>query len=226
MNPKLKIHLNIFAVLVVITTIIYYASSAPPTEEKEYIDNDFRALEELRDDNSQFLGTIKSTAIPFVATLLYGSFLAYTYAFPYFAERMSDGVYEPHNLESEDLLFQAQKEVTDGDYTQAIANYREILKRDHSDSKAVMAIAEIQRKHLNKSRQAIDGLKQTLDEREWSSDETTKMLSYIAEIYEVDFCDHVQAILILEGIVKDFPESRYAANAAAKIKEFDKRTLQ
>lgn len=226
MNPKLKIHLNIFAILVVITTIIYYASSAPPTEEKEYIDNDFRALEELRDDNSQFLGTIKSTAIPFVATLLYGSFLAYTYAFPYFAERMSDGVYEPHNLESEDLLFQAQKEVTDGDYTQAIANYREILKRDHSDSKAVMAIAEIQRKHLNKSRQAIDGLKQTLDEREWSSDETTKMLSYIAEIYEVDFCDHVKAILILEGIVKDFPESRYAANAAAKIKEFDKRTLQ
>lgn len=225
MSPKLKIHLRIFAALVVITTIIYYASSAPPTEEKEYIDNDFRALEELRDDNSQFLGTISKTAIPFVATLLYGSFLAYTYAFPYFAERMSDGVYEPHNLESEDLLFQAQKEVTDGDYTQAIANYREILKRDHSDSKAMMAIAEIQRKHLNKPRQAIDGLQHALDEREWSSDETTKMLSYIAEIYEVDFCDHVKALLILEGIAKDFPESRYAANAAAKIKEFDKRTL-
>ncbi len=48
------------------------------------------------------------------------------------------------------------------------------------------------------------------------------MLSYIAEIYEVDFCDHVQAIRILEGITKDFPESRFAANAASKIKEFDK----
>ena len=48
------------------------------------------------------------------------------------------------------------------------------------------------------------------------------MLSHIAEIYEVDFCDHIQAIRILEGIIKDFPDSRYAANATSKIKAFDK----
>jgi outer membrane protein assembly factor BamD (BamD/ComL family) len=222
MNAKLKIHLRIFAALVIVTAIIYYVSSAPPTEEKEYLDDDFKVLEEMRDDSSHFLGTIKSTAIPFVITLLYGSYLAYTFAFPYFAERMSDSVYEPHNLEADDLLFQAQKEVTEGDYAQAIANYRELLKRDHSDSKAVMEIAKIQRKHLEKSRQAADGLQQALDSREWTQDETTKMLSYIAEIYEVDFCDHIQAIRILEGIIKDFPDSRYAANATSKIKEFDK----
>lgn len=222
MNLKLKIHLRIFAALVIVTAIIYYVSSAPPTEEKEYLDDDFKALEELGDDSSHFLGTIKSTAIPFVITLLYGSYLAYTFAFPYFAKRVSDGVYEPHNLEADDLLFQAQKEVTEGDYAQAIANYRELLKRDHSDSNAVMEIAKIQRKHLEKSRQAADGLQQALDSREWTKDETTKMLSHIAEIYEVDFCDHIQAIRILEGIIKDFPDSRYAANATSKIKAFDK----
>ncbi|MEJ6568819.1 MAG: hypothetical protein QNL80_08120, partial [Akkermansiaceae bacterium] len=66
MNLKLKIHLRIFAALVIVTAIIYYVSSAPPTEEKEYLDDDFKALEELGDDSSHFLGTIKSTAIPFV----------------------------------------------------------------------------------------------------------------------------------------------------------------
>lgn len=222
MTPQLKIHLRIFAALIVVTAIIYYVSSAESTEQKEYIDEDYASLEDFGEDSSNLLGEITSTAIPLLITLAYGSYLAYAYAFPYFAERMSDGVYEPHNLESDDLRFQAQKEVLDGDYTQAIANYREILKRDHSDSSAVMAIAKIQRKHLEKSRQAADGLQQALDSREWSTDEATKMLSYIAEIYEIDFCDHIKAIRILEGIVKDFPESRYAANAAAKIKEFDK----
>ena len=87
MNLKLKIHLRIFAALVIVTAIIYYVSSAPPTEEKEYLDDDFKALEELGDDSSHFLGTIKSTAIPFVITLLYGSYLAYTFAFPFRRDR-------------------------------------------------------------------------------------------------------------------------------------------
>ncbi|MGJ8695431.1 MAG: tetratricopeptide repeat protein [Verrucomicrobiaceae bacterium] len=221
MDRNIKIHLRILAVMVCITAIIYYVSSSPSEAVEEYKDDDYAMLEDYGTQTDDLLSNIGATAIPLVITLLYASYLAYHFAFPWFAEQMSDGVYEPHNLESDDLLANAKKECADGDYTQAIANYRELIKRDHDNSSYHLEIAKIQRKHLDKPRQAIDGLKIALDSRDWPDRQKTDILFYIAEIYEKDFSDHIQAIMILDKIVKQLPNSRYAANAAAKIREFE-----
>ncbi len=225
MNPKILIHLGILLVLICFTVIKYSsakrAAAPPPPEEQVYdedYDEDYDSIQV--DDTDNGVDVMLATAFPLILTMIYAGFLVVTYLLPSAVDKMSEEMYGSTAEVEDDPLHDARAAFAQGDYPEAIRIYRQVFMENPTDRFPMVEIAKIQRENLNSSAVAVETLREALEAHEWRENDAAFFMFRIADIYEKDLDNSEGAISILKQVQEVFPETRHAANATHKLREF------
>ncbi|MEN8695246.1 MAG: tetratricopeptide repeat protein [Akkermansiaceae bacterium] len=229
MNPKLLIHLGILLVLICITLIIYNSASNPKKDEKpkdaeeeyveEYDNSEYDSAENLGADEDNTAEVMMAVALPMLLTTAYIGFLVMTYVLPAFVDKMSEEMYGSTAEVEDDPLHDARAAVAQGDYPEAIKNYRQVFLQNPDDRFPMVEIAKIQRENLNSPAVAVETLREALESKEWRENDAAFFMFRIADIYENDLDNHEGSVAILKQVLETLPETRHSANATHKLRE-------
>lgn len=226
MNSKLLIHLSILIVLVCLTFIKYSSAKSdaakPAAEEQVYDENydeDYDDVQ-LTEETDNTVDMMMATVIPLLATVIYAGFLVITYVLPSFVDKMSEEMYGSSAEVEDDPLHDARAAFAQGDYPEAIRIYRQVYMENQADRFPMVEIAKIQRANLNSPTVAVETLREALEAHEWRENDTAFFMFRIADIYENDLDNHEGAIDMLKQVQEVLPDTRHAANATHKLREF------
>lgn len=229
MNPKLLIHLGILLVLICITLITYNNASAPDQDERgkgteeEYVDeyetDDYAIADNYGAEEDKTADIMMAVALPMLITAVYIGFLVMTYLLPAFVDKMSEEMYGSTAEVEDDPLHDARAAVAQGDYPEAIKNYRQVFLSNPDDRFPVVEIAKIQRENLSSPAVAVETLREALESKEWRENDAAFFMFRIADIYENDLDNHEACVAILKQVIETLPDTRHSANATHKLRE-------
>ncbi|MGC6427633.1 MAG: tetratricopeptide repeat protein [Akkermansiaceae bacterium] len=229
MSPKVLIHLSILLVLICSTLITYHNASQPDEDqqlkdgEEEYVDEydneDYASAENLGDEEDKTADIMLAVALPMLLTAAYIGFLVMTYVLPSFVDKMSEEMYGSTAEVEDDPLHDARAAVAQGDYPEAIKNYRQAFMANPDDRFPMVEIAKIQRDNLNSPAVAVETLREALESKEWRENDAAFFMFRIADIYENDLDNHEGCVAILRQVIETLPETRHSANATHKLRE-------
>ena len=156
----------------------------------------------------------------FIATGVFVAFLIISYVLPNLVQRASEEVYgSTEKVGSPDALSQAQANVAQGDWEQAIASYQEAAVADPSNRLPWVEIAAIQRDRLEDPELALATLDNALARGSWRENDEAFFLFRKIEIHEDDLNQRSQAVAVLREVMEKFPQTRHYANAMHKLRE-------
>lgn len=229
MNPKLLIHLGILLVLICTTLIVYDNASAPEVEqvlknaeeayEDDYVDDDYAIADSYGAEEDKTADVMMAVALPMLLTAGYIGFLIMTYVLPSLVDKMSEEMYGSTAEVEDDPLHDARASYAQGDYPEAIRNYRQVFMENPDDRFPMVEIAKIQRENLNSPAVAVETLREVLESREWRENDAAFFMFRIADIYENDLDQHEECVTILKQVIQTLPETRHSANATHKLRE-------
>lgn len=224
MNKKLMAHLIIFGVLVLYTFSAWSGSKKAQEEAEAKADEELADegyITGISDERDQTADSMMKVGVPFMITMIYGGVLVVIYVLPMFVDRMSQELIGSTESVGEDPVAQAKAAVADEDYPEAIRLYREIWQEDPSDRSPMMEIVKIQREKLESPAVAVGTLEEALEGHDWEVDDAAFLLFRMIEINEEDLEDKDEVVKLLKRAVKDFPETRHAANAMHRLRELE-----
>ena len=226
MNRKLTIHAVILGVLVLWTMFAWSSSksdaaAAKAAAEEAVSDGAFDPYAELRanSDPDPGVGGMIKVGVPLLITMLYGGILTALYILPMFVDRIGEEMMGSTAEVERDPLDDARAAVAEGEYSEAIQEYRKIWLADREDRFPIVEIAKIQREHLDSSAVAVSTLQEALDDHEWPEDDAAFLMFRMVEIYEKDLEDEKKVIEILEEVTEKLSGTRHAGNAAHRLRE-------
>jgi len=139
---------------------------------------------------------------------------------PMIAQRMTHAVYDSGEEVEPDANSLAHSYLAQGDYESAIASFKEVAEADPLNRLPWVEIAKIQKVHLHDPVAAVATLKEALEGQEWQVNDAAYLLFRIAELYDQDLNNRAGAVVTMQQVIEQFPESRHAANARHKLHEW------
>lgn len=224
MNKKLLIHLSILGALILYTLSAWSGAKKAEAELEKKADEELAEegyITGISEESEQTADSMVKVGVPMFITMIYGGVLVVIYVLPMFVDRMSEELMGSSEEVGDDPLVQAKAAVADEDYQEAIRLYREIWKEDPSDRFPMLEIAKIQREKLDSGVVAVMTLNEALEGYDWEVDDAAFLLFRMIDIYEEDLDDKEAVVRLLKKAVKDFPETRHAANAMHKLRELE-----
>ncbi|MGJ8726154.1 MAG: tetratricopeptide repeat protein [Roseibacillus sp.] len=156
----------------------------------------------------------------FIGTGIFVGFLIVSYVLPNLVQKASEEVYgSTEKVGPPSPLSQAQANVAQGDWDQAIASYQQAAVDDPSNRLPWVEIAMLQRERLENPNLALQTLDNALARGGWRENDEAFFLFRKIEIYENDLDQHAQAVALLREVMEKFPKTRHYANAMHKLHE-------
>lgn len=180
---------------------------------------------ELLTAYNKYLGESEGTSpiitfILFIVTGIFTGFLIVTYLLPNLVQRASEEVYgSTEKVGAPDTLTQAQANVAQGNWDQAIANYQQAAEEDPSNRLPWIEIAMLQKERLENPTLALQTLNQALARGNWRENDEAFFMFRKIDIYENDLKERPKSISLLRDIIERFPQTRHSANANHKLHE-------
>lgn len=218
MSKKGIIHLSILAILICVTLLVWQNAEsekarvlALPADEMDMILDTRESREEGR--------VMMRVAIPMILTVAYAGFLTVAYVMPEIVDRFTQEALGSTEEMEEDSFRDARSALAQGEYDEAIREYREGYEKDIDDRFPLVEIARIQREKLGDPHAAVNTLQEALEGKDWRENDAAFFMFRIADIYENDLDNKNGAIKILQQVCEEFPETRHSANATHKLRE-------
>lgn len=184
-----------------------------PKDETDDIEQDINAAQGQR----IFMGlmlTVGSCAVV-------GIFV-WSYMLPLIAQRATHAIYDSGELLEKDAMREAHSLLAQGEYEEAFKAFRKVANEDPSNRLPWVEMSNVQRQKLFDPDAAAALLREALETHEWEDDDAAFLLFRMAEIYEEDLKDRTTACAIMQQVVDTFPQSRHSANAAHKLRDWNR----
>jgi outer membrane protein assembly factor BamD (BamD/ComL family) len=111
----------------------------------------------------------------------------------------------------------ARARAAEGRYEEAIAEYRRVLEQHPGDVTAQAEIADIYYEKLKDFARAVEEFNVLLGLKLDDSTRATTLMR-LADLYEERFDSPQHAVECLSAIVQEYPDSKYAASAAERLR--------
>jgi tetratricopeptide (TPR) repeat protein len=201
--------------------------------EVERIQNQIRQIEErgyqsemeeipsLRDKIDRIYNgkTLTGIMMAFLTAGVFGIFFVID-VLPAIAHKFTHAVYDSGEELEDDPMHDGHAMLAQGDYEGAIAAFRDAAAADPLNRLPYVEIAKVQRSQLHDPQAAISTLRDAVEGQEWEISDAAFLMFRLAEIYDEDLSDREAAVLIMEQVVEQFPETRHSANARHKLHEW------
>ncbi len=164
-----------------------------------------------------------ATFMRLLSTICAGLFvglLAVFYVLPALSHKASQSMYADSNSQVEkDLLHDARAFVAQGDYENAVVEYRKALMKDPSDRLAWTDMAKLYAEKLEQPHLAAASLREAYDEHEWGEEDGAFLLFRISE-WQLDDCEDQEAgAATLSEVIETYPSTRHSANAMGQLRQ-------
>ncbi len=151
---------------------------------------------------------------------IFAGFLAVCYILPALSHKASQSMYADSNSKVEkDLLHDARAFVAQGDYQNAVVEYRKALIKDPSDRLAWTDMAKLYAEKLDQPQLAAASLQEAFDEHEWQEEDGAFLLFRTSE-WQLDDCNDQEAgAATLAKVIEAYPQTRHSANAMQQLRQ-------
>ncbi|MEP2776934.1 MAG: tetratricopeptide repeat protein [Luteolibacter sp.] len=163
--------------------------------------------------------TFTGILLTFVSAGLVG-IVVVTWLLPMFAQKLTHAVYDSGEAIEVDPFHQARVLMAQGEWEGAIASFREGAEADPLNRMPYVEIAKIQRINMEDPAAAVVTLREAIEGQEWQENDAAFLMFRLAEIYDEDVADRAAAVMILEQVMEQFPDTRHSANARTKLHEW------
>ena len=143
-----------------------------------------------------------------------------TLILPLLADKMSQAVYGGNEEIEDDPMRDARVLMAQGKWTEAIEAFHIAARSQELDQMPFIEIAKIQKNHLEDPAAAIETLRQAIQNHEWPQESLVFLMFQLAEIYDEALDDRAAAVIILEQVAEQFPETRHSAIANSKLRSW------
>ncbi len=193
-------------------------------EQIEQVEGTGDGMEGLGELKSKYAGIegeriFSGILLSFLSAALVGIVFV-TKLLPIFAHKLTHAVYDSGQEVEADPLHDARVLVAQGEWDAAIEAFKEGAKRDPYNRMPWIEIAKIQRVNLEDPTAAISTLRDAIQGQEWEVNDAAYLMFRLAELYDEDTDDRGAAVLIMEQVMEQFPETRHSANARTKLHEW------
>ena len=220
MSKKVIIHGVLLGGLVIYTWVAWSQFESSQLEREKRLEDVWSEVGDLNLRAETASGMIQ-VAVPLLVTSLYGAALAIIYGLPVLVERVIEGMLGSNAEVDPDPMHDGRAAVAAGEYSEAIAVYHDILRKEPGNRKALLEIAKIQRSHLTSPALADNTLEEGLRDFDWEGDDRACLMFHMAEIYEEDLHDRKKAIEVLKEVGESLPETRHAELAEERLREWE-----
>lgn len=142
------------------------------------------------------------------------------YALPFFAQRVSQSVYDSVEEVEKDLMRDARSRVAQGDYEGAIEAFKVAADADPLNRVPWVEMIKIYKENLHDAPAAIRTIRQAIESHEWPANDAAYFLFRLAELHDEVEGDRAAAVAILNQVIEQFPGTRHSANATHKLHEW------
>lgn len=143
-----------------------------------------------------------------------------TQVLPAFAHKITHAVYDSGEQVEADPFHDARVLMAQGDWGGAIAAFRQAAAQDPLNRMPYVEIAKIQKVNLEDPMAAIATLREAIEGQEWQENDAAFLMFRLAELYDEDAGDRAAAVVIMEQVIEQFPETRHSANARTKLHDW------
>ncbi len=142
------------------------------------------------------------------------------YALPFFAQRVSQSVYDSAESVEKDFMRDARSLFAQGDYEGAIEAFKVAADADPMNRLPWVEIIKIYKENLHDAAAAVQTARQALESHEWQPNDAAYFLFRLAELHDEVEGDRAAAVAIMNRVVEEFPGTRHSANATHKLHEW------
>jgi len=191
-------------------------------EEAENLDDDGKTVEELKDKKVGVEGSrmVYGLLLTLFSCAVAGIFVS-VYLLPFIARQASDAILGSGARVDRDEMREAHAALAQGDYKGAIDAYRRFAKLKPDNRLPWVEMAKIYRVNLNAPEGAIAVLHEGFKSHPWQADDAAYLMFRVAEIHDQDLGQREVARSIMQQVIDGFPDTRHAANASHKLKEWE-----
>jgi len=140
---------------------------------------------------------------------------------PVIGDKMAQFFYMPPEEVEEDPGARARALVAQGHYDEALEAYLELAAEAPDDRLPVVEAMRLAREKLENPPRAMAIVRKALSGHSWPEEDETYFLFRLVEMMDEDLENREGAVAQLVEIIQRFPETRYAANATHKLREWD-----
>jgi tetratricopeptide (TPR) repeat protein len=217
----------VLCVLVLGSWILFYRAGMEMRDlqqQIEQVENSGDGMEGLGGLKSKYAGiegerVFSGILLSFLSAGLVGIIFV-TQLLPIFAQKLTHAVYDSGAEVEVDPLHDARVLMAQGEWEAAIEAFREGAKQDPYNRMPWVEISKIQRVNMEDPMAAIETLREAIQSQEWEVDDVAYLMFRLAEVYDEDADDRGAAVLIMEQVMEQFPETRHSANARTKLHEW------
>jgi len=159
----------------------------------------------------------------YIALALVLGFLVVVHVVPWFGDFMGNLTYSSNEQGEADVRSQARALLAQGNYEEAIEEFREIAEAEPGNISLVSEIAKTYHEKLHNPQAAVSTYEGALAGSEWSDEDRSFMFFRLADLYTTELKDFTRARGILEQVIQEFPDSRHSANANHKIRDVEQQ---
>lgn len=167
------------------------------------------------DNSSTFTGILLT-----FLTAGYAGIVFVAHVLPLIAHRATHTIYDSGEMVEKDSMAEARSKVAQGDYEAAITAFREAAEKDPGNRIPWVEIVKLQRESMHAPQEAIQTIREVLENHTWQENDAAYFLFRLAELYNGDMGDHDSAVAIMNQVMEQFPETRHSANARHKLHEW------
>lgn len=139
------------------------------------------------------------------------------YVLPMLGDKLSESIYGSAEEVEKDALHEARVKMAQGEWDEAVAEFREVAGKEPGNMLPWVEIFKIQRQHLEDPAAALETLKEGLGSQEWPEDDKAFLMFRMVEVNEEDLNDKESAAAVLKKVMEQMPETRHSANARNKL---------
>lgn len=163
--------------------------------------------------------TVSGLLLAFLSAGLVGIVFV-TQVLPAFAHKITHAVYDSGERVEADPFHDARVLMAQGEWEGAIASFRLAAAQDPLNRMPYVEIAKIQKLNLEDPMAAIATLRGAIEGQEWQENDAAFLMFRLAELYDEDAGDRAAAVVIMEQVLEQFPETRHSANARTKLHDW------
>lgn len=143
------------------------------------------------------------------------------YVLPQLAQRATHTIFDSGEMIEPDAMSLARSKLAQGEYLDAMEEFRKAAEKDSANRMPWMEIIKIQRDVLSDPSAAAQTICEVLEIHPWPEDDAAYFLFRLAEIQHTDLQDLESARAALQRVIQQFPETRHSANALHQLQSWE-----